>query len=479
MRTVTDQVDVAIVGGGLAGLTTAYRLAMSAPHLSVALFEASDRFGGKIASERMRLPDGDVLIESGADAYLASKPWATELITELGLAGQLQPIQRLPRPVALLKHGRPIDLPAGVALIAPSRFGPFLRSPLISPRGKARMLAERFVPMRDSEADESLGAFVRRRFGQEALDWIAEPLAAGIYNADPDRLSLLASYPRLRTLERSGGVLRGLRATAPRPGQPPPPPVFLTLGDGMEMLVTRLAEITGERAQLNTPVTAIERLSDGRYRLAVHGSLPISAQTLVLALPAAAAATFMERIAPEAATIAGGLRAVGAGAISMVVPERAITRPLPGYGLVIPHREGQPFNALTVSSRKFAGRAPAGWSLLRLFSGGFRSPATLELDDDALTALALDQLRDLIGLTGSPAFTRIGRWTAGSPQYDVGHLDRMAALESALPPGLHLTGSPYYGVGIPDIVHAATELAAGIVARQPSLAVQHEKEYSS
>ncbi len=209
---MTEHVDVAIIGGGIAGLTAAYRLVSQAPSLRIALYEASDRLGGKIMTEHVDQPDGRFLVEAGPDAFLAQKPWARELIEELCLSGQLVPINSLDRPVAILKNGKPIDLPDGIPLIAPTRLAPFLRSPLLGWGGKARTMLEPVIPARTEDSDESLGSFVRRRLGSEALDWIAEPLAAGVYNADPDRLSMLATFPGFHDLERKhGSVIHGLR----------------------------------------------------------------------------------------------------------------------------------------------------------------------------------------------------------------------------------------------------------------------------
>jgi protoporphyrinogen oxidase len=570
---MTTRVDVAIVGGGIAGLCVADRLRRESPDVVVRVYEASDRAGGKLLTERIELDDGRFIVEAGPDAWLAQKPWASELVKELGLADQVIPINRLERPVAILKDGRPIDLPEGVSLIAPSKAWPFLRTPLLSPRGKLRMAADLLLRPRAGDMDESLGAFVERRLGREALNWIAEPIAAGIYNADPHQMSLLATFPQLRRLEQEhGSVIRGLRerrdvvaglrtrlgvrirsgsrwqvmgrprrpelkvraengkptegaeeivgfsrlqalARVFRPGHTDDrlgriatidriarrlgeafrvspgfqsadghgasttngagrlpstpterPPTFLTLRDGMQTLVDALAERVGDAVETKAAVTGITSEPTVGYRLTITDRPDLLAEQVVLTTPATTAADLLVEVAPDLADRLRELRAVHAGTISLAYRTADIPRPLPGYGLAIPAKEGRPINAITVASRKFAGRAPAGWELLRVFFGGYRSPETMRLDDNALLEVVTAELRDLLGITAPPAFHRIHRWPAGSPQYDVGHLDRIAAIEATLPAGITLTGSPYRGVGIPDVIREA-RTQAGAEAR--------------
>ena len=469
-----ERVDVAIIGAGIAGLSLADRLRSRAPQLSVRLFEASDRPGGKIRTERVEFDDGRFIVESGPDAILAQKPWALELVSDLGLSDELIPINRMPKSTAILKCGRLMDLPEGVALVAPTRIRPFVRTSLLSWPGKIRAARDFVAGPRAVSGDESLGSFVTRRFGREVLDWIAEPLAAGIYNADPDYLSLQATFPQLALAEqKSGSVILGLHAARkPTPGKPDLP-AFVTLREGMQTLTDALADRVGPILRTNAPATRIDSSEDGGYVVRV-GARDVRTASVVLALPAAQTAALLTGIAPEASRELESLRAVHAGTVSLAYRTTDILRPLPGYGLVVPKREGRPINAITISSRKFDYRAPAGWTLVRLFFGGYRSPETMYLSDDALRDAVATELRSLMGITAPPAFDRIHRWQQGSPQYDVGHLERVARIEAALPSGIALTGSPYRGVGIPNIVHQSWQLADHFVrtaAELPGLAV--------
>lgn len=461
----SGELDVTIVGGGIAGLCIAHEIIKANPEIRWKLFEASDRLGGKILSERIEHEDGRFIVEAGPDAFLAQKPWGRELAVELGLAGSLLPINDSPTPAAILKNGRPIDLPAGVSLIAPTRIGPFLRTPLLSPLGKARAGLDFVLPARQDSTDESMGSFARRRLGREMLDWIAEPLMAGIYNADPDELSLQATFPQFQAMEQKRrSVIRGLRATRPKTSSAQKPPAFLTLRNGMQELVDALAAHLGHNAQTKTVVVRVERRNE-RFDLTLSDGTSIASDTVILAVPAIASADIVEAVAPSAAARLRGLRASTAGTISLAYRTSAIERPLNGYGLVVPARERAPINAITDATRKFPGRAPGGWTLLRVFFGGARSPRTMELDDEQLLVTVQRQLHRLLGISEDPAFHRIYRWGAGSPLYAVGHLDQVAAVEAALPDGLFVTGSPYRGVGIPDIARNSRDIVDAVIAR--------------
>jgi oxygen-dependent protoporphyrinogen oxidase len=454
-----ERVDVAIIGAGIAGLALADRLRTHAPELTVRLFEASDRPGGKIRTERIQLDDGSFIVESGPDAILAQKPWALDLISELGLSDQLIPINRMPNSTAIMRRGRKVDLPDGVGFVAPTKIGPFVRTGLLSWPGKVRAARDLVTGPRSGESDESLGSFVTRRFGREVLDWLAEPLAAGIHNADPDQLSLGATFPQLANAEQtSGSVIRGLRASRRSTSAKPPAPAFVTLRDGFQTLTDALAGRVSPILRTNAPATSITPSNDRGYVVRV-GTRDVRTSHVVLTVPAAQATALVTEFAPEMAGELSGLRANHAGTISLAYRTADIPRPLRGYGLVIPKRENRPINAITISSRKFDGRAPANWSLIRIFFGGYRSPNTMQLSDDALRDIVGSELRSLMGITKPPAFDRIQRWPQGSPQYDVGHLDRIARIEAALPDGIDLIGSPYRGVGVPDIVHQSWQLA--------------------
>jgi len=457
-------VDVAIVGGGISGLTLAWRLSQRRPDLKVVVLEAESRTGGKILTERVEV-DGDVfLVEGGPDAILTQKPDALALIDELGLSDQVIPIAQ-GMPATTLRNGRPVATPDGLRLITPTRFWPFMRSPLLSPLGKLRLWLDLVLPRRGEGRDESQAAFVRRRFGQEAVDRIGEPIIAGIHNGDPERLSIQATFPQLVALEHQHrSLILGQLAANRRRGKAPAKPPFVTLRDGMATLPDVLARRLESVVRLNCEVGSIHR-QDGGFVLKLADGETLIAHQVILTTPASVSARLLGELAPVAATRLGELRTIGAGSISLAYRTPAIARPLPGYGLVIPQVERRPINAVTVASSKFAGRAGAGWTLLRVFFGGVRSPETLLLDPDVLLQTTHRELQDLLGVMEPPVLHRIVRWPVGNPQYDVGHLDQVKSIEDALPDGVLVTGSPYHGVGIPDVVRSANATAETVLQR--------------
>ncbi len=458
---MSDMLDVAVVGGGIAGLTLAWRLQQQRPELLLTVLEASDRPGGRIRTERLEHDDGRFVIDLGADSMVNTKPWGRELCCDLGLADELISVEPSPAPTAIWRTGYPVDLPAGLTLLAPTQPEPFLQSPLLSDEGKRRALREPEIPARESDADESLGSFIRRRFGREYLDGIGEPLLAGIYNADPNELSLMCSFPNFRNLERMhGSVIRGAQQLPASPGTPP----FSALRSGMQRLPDALAEQLGRVLRTGCRVARIERCAPTGYRIALSNGESLTARSVVLAAPLSTVRVLLPPLLPSATTQLDRLEVSASGAIVLAWRDGQIARPLAGFGLVMPKRERQPFNAVTVMSKKYSGRAPAGWTLMRFFFGGFRSPQTLALADEALLQTARDFAFRAMGIQGEPAFVRIARWPEGSPIYQVGHLENVSSLEAGLPEGLYVTGSPFRGPGIPDVVHSATELANRIAA---------------
>jgi oxygen-dependent protoporphyrinogen oxidase len=229
-------------------------------------------------------------------------------------------------------------------------------------------------------------------------------------------------------------------------------------------LVTTLrTRLTGD-CRLNAAVQALTRQPGGGYTLALQNGQEISAQVVVFATPAYVAAHLLDSLAPTAAQQLAQIRYVGTGTISLAFKAAELNHPLNGFGIVIPRSEQRQINAITWSSTKFDRRAPAGHQLLRVFFGGSRTPHMMDLDDETLIATVRRELAEIMGVKATPLFQRIYRWPRANPQYDVGHLERVATIEGALPPGLFVTGSPYRGVGVPDCVHQAQETAAQVAA---------------
>jgi protoporphyrinogen/coproporphyrinogen III oxidase len=451
--------EVAVIGGGIAGLCAARALHQQG--LSFVLLEAAPRWGGVIRTERA---DG-FLLEAGPDTILATKPDGLRLCLELGLGGRVVPTDPSRSTVFVLRRGRLHPLPPGMALGVPTEIGPLLRSGLFSWRGKIRMALEPFVPARREAADESIGSFVGRRLGREAVEIVGQPLLAGIHAGDAGRLSLAATFPRLAEIEsRTGSLVRGLRA-ARRSARPGAPSGFVSLMGGLAELVEALvAALPGEALRKGSAARAVRR-DGGGFTVEADGGA-VATRAVVVALPPRTAAPLVAALAPAAGRMLAAVRFASTATVLLGYRREAVDHPLEGHGLLVPRSEGLRTTAVSFSSTKLPGRAPEGHVLLRAFLGGIDDPGVLSLDDAGLAAMAEREMRPLLRIVGAPVLRRVYRWPEATPQMEVGHLERVAAIDEHLAgvPGLFLTGAGLRVTGIPDVVADATRTAAAVVS---------------
>jgi oxygen-dependent protoporphyrinogen oxidase len=458
-------VKLVVVGGGVTGLAAGHRAVEVARERSIAieltLLEARDRLGGSIETERSQ----GFLLEAGPDSFLSEKPWALALCRRLGVEDRLVRTDDRYRKTFVWHRGRLHPLPDGFQLLAPTRFAPFVTSSLFSWLGKLRMALDLVLP-RGGGDDESLGSFVRRRLGHEALTRVAQPLVAGIYTADPDELSLQATMPRFLELERSErSVIRALwRASrrAPQAGTSGARwSLFVTLADGMEELISTLAaRLPGGATILQQRVRAIER--DGAsWRVTTVDGLRLRADAVIVASEAHVTGRVLRHVDPQLTELLGGIRYASAATVSLGFRRADVSHPLDGFGFVVPRGEGVSILACTFASVKYPGRAPDGSVLMRCFFGGVLDEQVLAEDDHTLVARARSELGTMLGITAEPVLARVWRHPASMPQYLVGHLARVDAIDrrTAMLPGLALAGGAYRGVGIADCVHSG-EMAA-------------------
>lgn len=473
---IDKKLRVVIVGGGISGLSAAWYLQRHAQShdidLEYTILEKSDRWGGKVMTEHVDdFAETPFVVEYGPDSFLTQKPWALQLARELDLEDRLLGTNDQKRNVFVLNKGKPVVMPEGVMLMVPTKFTPFVMSPLISPLGKLRMGLDLFIPAKKDDEDESLADFVHRRLGKEALDKIAEPLMSGIYNADANHQSVMATFARFRTLEKEhGSLIRGMidsmrkRAAAKQANSGKMVSAFVSLIGGTNELINALVpKLTGD-LRLNTAVTSIQQATNNQYMVELNDATPIEADVVIMTTPASLAANLLGQIAPDAIQPLNKIRYVSTGTVSLAFKETEIPELLDGFGLVIPSRENRPINAITISSTKFDHRAPEGHVLLRVFFGGSRSPGSMHLDDEALLHMLRAELRSILGIEAEPLFHRIYRWWNANPQYDLGHLERVDHIEAALPAGIYLTGSSYRGVGMPDCVHQSKQVVERITS---------------
>jgi oxygen-dependent protoporphyrinogen oxidase len=465
---------IAIVGGGIAGLAAAH--ALHELGRSFLLLEASDRLGGVIRTERV----AGFLVEGGPDSLLAQKPEGLALLRSLGLEDRLQPTNPRQRAVYVLHRGRLVPLPEGMTLTVPTHILPTLMSPLFSWAGKLRMGLDLVLPRRRAADDESIAAFVRRRFGREALERLAEPLLAGIHAGDPERLSLSATFPRLQVLEaKYGSLIRGLRASPP--AQPSSiPSAFVSLKGGVgELVETLAAQLPASCVRLGSRVTSLRRSGAGSetgdpgFELSLDAQPSAAAGAVVLALPPHATAPLLRPLAEDAAAALGEIRFASTVVLVLGYRREDVAHPLDGYGLIVPRGEGLRTTALSFHSTKLEGRVPEGHVMLRVFFGGIHDGAVVELADEALLALAQREMGGVLGLRGAPVLARVYRWPRGTPQMEVGHARRVARVERGLAdvPGLFVTGSGLRGTGLPDTIgdgRRAASAAAAFLAKSPA-----------
>ncbi len=456
-----------VVGAGISGLAAAHRAVERAREqgrpLELTVLEGADRVGGTIQTEQR---DG-FLVEGGPDSFLSEKPWALALCQRIGLEERLMRTDDRFRRTFVVWGGRLHPLPEGFQLLAPTRLAPLLGSRLFSWPGKLRMACDLVLP-RGGDPDESLGAFVRRRLGREALERVAQPLVAGIYTADPDELSLSATMPRFVEMERRerSVILALWRAARKAPAQHAGTSgarwsLFVTLARGMDELVQALAaRLPAGAVRLKERVTGVAR-EDGRWRIATASGVAYEADALVLAPEAHQAARMLRYVDPALTHLLEGIPHASSATVSLAYRRADVRHPLDGFGFVVPHAERRPIIACTFSSVKYAGRAPDGHVLLRVFLGGALNEGVLQGDDATLVRTAREQIGPLLGITAEPELARVARHARAMPQYHVGHAARAAAIEQAVSrhPGLRLVGGAYRGVGIADCVRSGEEAA--------------------
>lgn len=463
---------VIIVGGGISGLAAAYRLHQSNPALDVLLIERDSRLGGKVKTD---LIDG-IIVEQAPDSFLTRKPRGVGLCEELGIAEQLAGR----RPEHADKTQVRFDnafypLPSGLSGMIPTDLEALAQNPLISAAGQSRLAQEATLPPRPTSGDsasddESVASFVTRRLGREVYEKLVEPLMSGIYAGDGEQLSLAATFPQLRQLEQKhGSLLKGLEAASARAKQQPAVtssyPPFASLRDGMGQLVDALVgALPTSWLRTGVAVTKVEATADG-YDVTLDSGETLATAGLILATPAFVTA---ELLAEVDATVAAAHAAIpyASSALVTIAYRKADLSVIPeGYGYVVPSVIGSDVLACTWSSNKWAERAPDEILLMRVYIGHYGGRDVTTLSDAQLVQMAHEELAASFEADGEPLFERIYRWPKSMPQYNMGHVTRLATIREhvAHHPGLFLAGAAYTGVGIPDCIREGEDAAVGVL----------------
>jgi oxygen-dependent protoporphyrinogen oxidase len=470
---------VVIAGGGVSGLTTALRLLQAGRtkdgrRIEVTILEGRDRLGGNIRTERHE----GYVIDGGPDAWVTAKPAASALAKELGLGDRLIGTTPENRRVLVLDRGRLHPFPEGMLLTVPTQVWPFLKTRLLSPIGKLRAGFDFFLPRRASAADESIASFVRRRFGGEVLRKIGAPLLGGVFAGDVEALSIRSTFPQLVDLEaRHRSLILGARADMKKRAaarkEGPPPSVFHSFPGGLaefaEALVKRVEE-GGAKILTRTRVVRVESGGEAaRFRVHAEGPegpLVREADVVVMATPGYVSAQALRDLDRE---MAETLRDVPYGSsvvVALAYPRANVAHALNATGIIATDKAENPIAAVTFLSSKWSGRAPEDGALFRVFMGGAGREDVLAMSDATLVSMAEKQLAQLVGTRGSPIFARLYRHERASAQPVLGHETRVKRVRAREEqhPGLYVVGASMDGVGIPDCVRQANDLAKRILA---------------
>lgn len=444
--------DFIVVGAGISGLSLAWHLQQRGAR--VRIVEARDQAGGTLRSVHIH----GYLIEEGPNSTLDNDPEIGRLIRGCGLEGERIEADPAAQRRYVVKGGRLVALPGSPL--------DFARTGLFSTRAKLRLLGEVFI--RRGQGEESIADFVRRRLGPEFLDWAIDPFISGVYAGDPGRLSVQAATPKIYALEaQHGSLIRGAAARLFLKHQlsgPAPRGRLISFRKGMQALPERLAAALGDRLSLSSPITGVDRL-DGRWRVRPEGSAALETRRLVLAVPAYVAAALLGPTDPGLAQELEAIHYPPVASVALGLRRDQVDHPLDGFGCLIPRREGIETLGAIFSSTLFPGRAPEGTVLLTCFIGGARNPAIRGWSEPELVERVIADLRPLLRISGAPQLARVTRWDRAIPQYELGHLERLARIDARLEalPGLHLRANWRDGISVGDCISNSAELAAALV----------------
>ena len=455
MRTV-------IIGGGITGLSAAYEL-VKAGHRPT-IVESQPSLGGVIQTETV---EGCVL-EGGPDSFLSAKPAANELIREVGLGDQIIGSNDGSRVTYLVKGGRLMAMPDGLMMMVPTKILPVAVSPLLSWGTKLRMGLEYFRGKPAApQPDRTVAEFIADHYGQETVDYLAEPLLSGVYGGNVSRLSVGSVLTRFVELENKyGSLTRGVLESRKRaPHGPKAGPLFQTLKGGLAQLTGELVKrIAGQCDVINATAQQVRRAGSG-FNVRLDDS-DLAADQVVMACPAWQAGALLHGVQPRIAELLEGIEYSSSVTLALGYRREECGPIPPGFGFLVPAKERKTLVACTFVGAKFPYRVPDSHVVLRCFLGGADNEAVLNLSDDAMVSTVRGELRALLGWDKPPAFVRIRRWRKSMAQYTVGHTARITEVRALLQqiPGLQVAGNAYEGIGIPDCVRTGRAAATALLA---------------
>lgn len=458
---------IAIIGAGVSGLaaaTAVERANRAGGDVQFTLFERSDRLGGVMVTERI----DDCLVEAGPDSFLSEKTYGADFCRTFGLGDQIIGSNDDERKTYIVVKNRMIPIPDGLMFMVPTKILPTITTRLFTWGTKIKMGLEIFSRPPGDTGDETVGDLVRRHYGQEVVERLADPLLSGVYGGDADNLSVRAVLPRFAEMERNYGSLsRGMLVARQKMAQMTkkmgpnykPRPLFSSLKDGMQQVVDAVADLLPkDRVRLNTEVKSVSRDSGG-WTLTIDGQSQ-RFDGLVIATPSHAAARLLGSIHANLSEDLSGVPYSSSVTVALIYDRASLAHMPPGFGFLVPKTENRRIRALTFVHNKFPHRAPADKGIVRVFLGGTADEGVLQLDDAEILRTVYRELRELLNLDAKPRVERVYRWNKSMAQYSPGHIDRVAKIKQAVASmsGLALAGNAYQGIGVPDCI--ASGLAA-------------------
>lgn len=459
---------IVVIGGGIAGLAAAYWCRELAVERDIAvevmLLERSARVGGCIETRS----EGGFIMEMGPDSLLAEKPGAIELIRRLGIEEHIIPTRAEYRGALVVRNGRLVPIPDGFRLFTPTSMRSLILGGIFSPGGMLRAAIEPLIPPKLTDEDESLASFVTRRFGKEVLERLAQPLVGGIYSGDPQRLSMAATMPRLRAMERThGSLIRGMRRAARSSGALHAQGPLVSLRAGLATLPAAIERELRGVVRTSSEVVRLERVPRAcgdTWNILLADETRIAADAVVCALPAYAAARLLANVDAGVTDLLRSVRYHSVATVTTAYNAATIPALPRATGFVVPTGEKRSILAATFSSQKYEYRAPDDGVLLRSFVGGAMHGDRTAWGDSRLIEAARGELRELLGIEVAPRFSVVRRWSAALPAYELGHVELVKAIDDRIAsiPGLAVAGSAYGGVGIPDCIDSGRNAARSL-----------------
>ena len=451
---------IIIIGGGIAGLAAAFRIQREikeGANLECILLEGSNHFGGKISTEKL---DG-FIIERGPDSFISQKPAAIQLCKQLGLEDRLTGTNPGAPSTFVYTGGKLVTMPDGLSLMIPTKFLPFALTPLFSLPGKIRMAFDLLIPKKQDNGDESLASFVRRRMGEEALNKMAEPMLAGIYASDPEKMSITSTFPMfVETEKKYRSLILGMLArkkamlmnAVKRPSSAYS--LFMTLKDGLgEMVDAVIKKSPDIQFKSGTKVVGIEKNKE-KWHLKLDDGSENQVDAVIVATPGTVTAKLLQNITPDSAELLNSIHYVSTATVTLGYKKEGFSHSLDGFGFVVPKAEGCSILACTWTSSKFPHRAPKDYVMLRCYVGGALQEEVAEKDTETLETLVRKDLQQIMGITEIPIFCKVFKNNKSNVQYHVNHSQKIDSIMEDLKnyPGLFLAGSAYRGIGIPDCI---------------------------